>query len=491
LCFHYTGSIDELKALIATAGDILLPIGQLRGAPFWTLAARVSLVAEQADLIADADTTVLLDDVTALANAVGQGEVADGPDRPLYRHATRAMCALAGRGTAGQAQHVLDLLASHVHRPENHYDITDDWHADACLTIAWSHPSLRGTAIMRLLDLAAGHADRAVRLLGNTDVPILIRTIDETETALHTRNEQNTAAIIARLTEIAATGQRMAQLALAEVKPDHPDVATYALAARDQILGRPQAVPNTASIGTGLTTLSGLVRFLSVQDRQQCVDKLLSVATDRNEPALNRQEALTALRGLSADLPEPARARVFAMAQQFASGTQDGSALDDFTAIPHPLSAIRINLGSASLRGHGLLLATAVATAPDEYAWARTQIQDLLGSTDGYDLSCAALAATWLPAQAIALDPRTLSTHPVVALRQLAARLWARNPGTFADVGARLVSDSDPDVRRHLANVLRHIDCHDAPGLAAVGAVQETLHKDRRYSVRKLVPPID
>lgn len=488
-CFQQCGSVEKLKSLAQNAGELLLPIGPLRQAPFWTLEARTSLLAEQADLIDDPNAANLLDEVTVLAKAVRSGEVTDDPRRSLYLQACRAACVLAARGTLEQAKQVLDLLEPHVARKKNHGDGNDDWHADACLTIAQHHSTLRQAALMRLMDLAAAEANRALSLLVNADFQSLVRGADTPGETTNRSEGANETALVSRLAEIAAAGMWMAQLALAEIDPDRPDVAAYAIAARDQILKRPDPVLKTASFGTGFLISCGLVTALGAEDRKRCIDKFLSVATDRNEPAVNRQEALTAMRRLSSELPEPIREQVFATAQQFASGEHDGSAYDELTGAAHPLSAIRISLGSASLRGDGVMLAAAVAATTDEYSRVYEQVLDLLGSSDTNDVDSAALAATWLPADLVVLDVHTLSTHPTVALRHVAAVLWARNPSALDDVGARLASDPHPEVRRVLANLLEQTNHHDGPAVAAIKSVRDVLKADRRHSVRRLVPP--
>jgi hypothetical protein len=105
---------------------------------------------------------------------------------------------------------------------------------------------------------------------------------------------------------------------------------------------------------------SYLIRRLDLADQQACLDKMLTVATDRREAAPNRQEALAAASNLVLDQSDDVKAAVHARSRAFDDGDQDGSFLDGETTNPHPLSTMKINLGSATLRAAGLGLDSTV-----------------------------------------------------------------------------------------------------------------------------------
>ena len=59
--FQRAGQDKELTDLADKVGDLRLPIGSLKGAPWWTLNARAALISAQADLLDDSTATALLD----------------------------------------------------------------------------------------------------------------------------------------------------------------------------------------------------------------------------------------------------------------------------------------------------------------------------------------------------------------------------------------------------------------------------------------------
>lgn len=129
-----------------------------------------------------------------------------------------------------------------------------------------------------------------------------------------------------------------------------------------------------------LVTDSYLAAVLSIDDQRACLEKLLDVERDPHEVALNRREALTGACNLVIDQPDDVRRETFAASRSFVLGEQDGSTLDEYTGEPHPLSSFKVNLGSASFRGHGLRLAAASANTPEEQEWVRDQAVTLLRS---------------------------------------------------------------------------------------------------------------
>ncbi|MGH4016355.1 MAG: hypothetical protein ACRDSL_21000 [Pseudonocardiaceae bacterium] len=116
----------------------------------------------------------------------------------------------------------------------------------------------------------------------------------------------------------------------------------------------------------------------------------MTVAADAREAASNRQDALTAASSLALEQEPAVKAETFALAKAFVTGDHDGSHLDELTSEPHPLSAFKVNMGSASLRGRGLRLAHASAATTDAQEWVRDQAVSLLRSSDPQDVHFAA-----------------------------------------------------------------------------------------------------
>jgi hypothetical protein len=174
--YQRAGDSEKLLELASQVGDLQLPVGSLKGAPWWTLNARAALISEQADLLDDRTAQVLLTELTDLAIRSRAGELADSPSRKLALQATKSACVLASRGTPEQALAVLDLLASDVNREPNHYSHTDNEHAAACAAIAATHPALAMAAVTRLLDLASHDVQSALKLAATSNALDFLQT---------------------------------------------------------------------------------------------------------------------------------------------------------------------------------------------------------------------------------------------------------------------------------------------------------------------------
>ncbi|MFJ3214421.1 hypothetical protein ACIPLC_00645 [Kitasatospora sp. NPDC086801] len=470
------GETSKAKKLAAAVGDLPLTMGPINQGPWWVMETQACLLEVQADLIRDDAAGIFLDEMTALAVRGRAGELAESPLGELTRQATQSACVLAARGTPAQAQAVLDLLAPDVPREPNRYRDSDDGHASACYAIAVAHPSLAAQALTRLFDLAERSVDKANRLLADGNVCGMLA---DGQSFL---GEEDKVRLRQRVSELDQLGISHADVAHARIDPDHSLVRSRAEQARDRILQRPCPQPGSASFGTNLTTDSYLVSKLHQADRGACLTKVLEIAADANEVALNRKEALTAARNLLFDAPLTVRQRAFRTAQSFVGGAHDGSYLDELSGAPHPLGFFRISFGSASLRGEALVLASAAAEAPVDHAWVRDQAISMLSTDSADDLQAAARVLNWLPKdEARRVDASLLATHQYVAVRQVSALLCLRDLGRFYDTAVNLTKDPDYRVRLILAQSAAKASCEGS--LPAKG-ITELLSADPRYCVR-------
>lgn len=234
----------------------------------------------------------------------------------------------------------------------------------------------------------------------------------------------------ARAREISCRGHYLADLIRVEFAPESHSAQILAERARDRILSRAAPNPRHNEFGTAMVTDSYLVATLGVNDQKKCLTKCLAVARDHLEVATTRQDALTAARNLSLDQDEQTKTATFEAAMQFSLGTEDGSQLDEFTGPAHPLSSFKVNLGSASLRGPGLLLAAACAITEEQQKLVRDCAAEMLHSDEVSDVQASSMALVRLPATAVVgMDIDLLAMHAGVNVRQLAAVLCMRNPG--------------------------------------------------------------
>lgn len=148
----------------------------------------------------------------------------------------------------------------------------------------------------------------------------------------------------------------------------------------------------------------------------------------------------------------------FAISTAFVLGEHDGSHLDDLTGNPHPLSALKISMGTASLRGDGLQLAAASAITTKQQEWVRDQATGLLSSDDTPEVHAAAVTLSQLPREITNnVDVSLLAAHPHFGVRQAATILCMRQPERHRDTAMRLAADRDFRVRRTLAQAAARI----------------------------------
>ncbi|MGH3696423.1 MAG: HEAT repeat domain-containing protein [Pseudonocardiaceae bacterium] len=483
--YQRAGQVDKVTELAGEVGDFLLPVGVLADEPWWVLRTRAAQASAQADLLDDKTAAMSLEQLTDLAVRGRAGELVDSPMHALTLCATESACDLAARGTAEQAAAVLQLLAPDVAREPNRYFPTDDQHVEACAQIAFTHPELAVAALTRLLDLAHYDVQSAQEILVRDEVFALLsgQVGDLPPESAAALSEADRFSLRGRVVELAEQGRYLADVVLSDLDPEHPLVRERAQEARSCILERPDPDPTRVSFGTSMVRDAYLARTLPRDQTRACLNKFMTVAADAREAASNRQDALTAARNFVREQETAVKAETFALAKGFVTGDHDGSHLDDeLTGEPHPLSALKVNMGSSSLRGHGLRLAHASAATADQQVWVRDQAVSLLRSSDRQDVHFAASVLTGLPEEIRrVIDANLLAAHQQPVVRQASALLCLSEPERYRELLLRLAADHDFRVRRTLAHAVARVT---DPTRAAVTAVLEVLTHDPRHSVR-------
>jgi hypothetical protein len=131
------------------------------------------------------------------------------------------------------------------------------------------------------------------------------------------------------------------------------------------------------------------------------------------------------------------------------------SFLDDETTNPHPLSTMRIDFGSASLRAEGLRLAQCSAVTDDHRKWVRDRAAVMLNSNDEHLVRECALTLSRLGAEVVGdLNATLLAIHPLPVIRQLATVVAVAAPARYALALRALAADPDSTVRTLLAHRL-------------------------------------
>ncbi|MEU0558775.1 hypothetical protein [Dactylosporangium sp. NPDC006015] len=454
-CYQWAGERKKATELASNVGDRILARAPIGSGPWWQQSASLAIAAAQHDVIDDATAAALLRDLIDLVTRGRAGELVDNPGRMFTEQAMKTLLIFANRGTSTDAQGVLDLFAADVHRAADFYLPHDKEHARACLAIFDHHADLAWPALIRLFDLADAGAREALKALYHPAVQDLLAEDPAGHHAMGTLaalKDQERHALRKRLHTMAKAGRYEAGLAAATLGDTDQSVIHRALAARDRLLGRPEPGGHSHAFGATMVPDSYLVTFLDTAEQQRCLDKVLTVAEDQRETATNRQDALTAATNLVTTQPNHVKTGVHTRARQFVLGQQEGSALDDEMTNPHPLSSFKVDLGSPSLRGHGLRLALDSSACDDDRIWVRDQARVLLSAEDQQIVHDSAQVLSRLGADMIrGLDVTLLVGHPDRVVREFAAFVAATEPVRYALTLPLLAQDRDWTVRAQLA----------------------------------------
>src|ERR1039457_2064486 len=391
-CYQWVGETKKVIELAAVVGDRLLPPAYVGSGSWWQQETSLAGVAEQHDLLDDDAAGRLLSTLLDLVAHGRAGELTDSPAQNLTLQAAKTACMLAGRGTSDDAQALIDQFADDVARTETQYKYHDKQHVQACEAIALHHNELVWPALVRIFDLAeVGTHDALAALRGRLVLELLrepspgLDNLPSGTSSLPrppSLTGQQRLLLRDRLQEMAAAGRYDAGLAISALGGVDEGVTDRASQARDRLLHRPEPDGHTVSFGTQMASDAYLVTFLDTGDQQACLDKMLTVAADRREAAPNRQEALTAASNLVLKQNDQIKAAVHARSRAFVDGDQDGSFLDAETTNPHPLSGMKVDFGSASLRAAGLRLAQCTAITDNDRIWVRDRAILMLSSKD-------------------------------------------------------------------------------------------------------------
>ncbi len=465
------GQKKRLVELAKAVGDALLPVQPYLSSPlYWVQASAFSVLAAQADLVADLEVPGLIEQGLAVLDEGAAGTLVDtplfGPSKYLAAH--EMLASLMSRASKEQAARFLELVEGRAQRDPNTYHHTDDDHAKALVEIGRTQPDLVDKALSQLLDMLEGHTHAAERY-GSDFVLDNLDRFDGRQRVAAMAAEGNHAAV---------------EMLAAATKPDvaTPEDLAAADAAAAGLLAPPDSGPGVYSRGTGAVRQSVLARFLPPDRRVDLVQSQLDRARLPHESTGNRTEYLLAASNLTEDLPDQPADALFEAALREATDPAQSLA-DDLTAqFSHPFGAFRINDKHDS-RPAAALLSARLARTPEEQRAARDAALGLVGTDDGADYRIAHALQQ--------LDTDLDDSLPYLAtlgwaLRSLAAIHWARSDTAAARVGQALASDPDPRVRRALARELALTGPSEQ-----TDAIRKRLSQDARHSVRSLLPTAD
>ncbi len=461
--FIYAGGTKKLEKLATRLPDapIRLDTDSLSEAP-WERVATYKWVEATADLLVD-------EDAAAWASAASE-DLQHEPRQPQspfapnpFLSAFQAFGRLSSLSTDEGATSFLSDWKKLIPREAHHYRFTDEAHVLALIGIASAHEELRGEATTQLLE-----ALLADQRMGET-------VLSKAGRLLSSEKE----LVVNLLAEPARSGHNRAALGLVIAEAASDAAAPLALERLQSVLEPRVHQPGTQAWGTGLQDTALLMTVLGERECDAFAQAAIALALDKEEPPLNRREALLALLPIAKKTSEASRGSLFNSTLECAKGLQDGSTHPlPLSSPPDPLSRFRIDLGPTSLRAEGLIAVSALADTPDEYKTVASEAKQMLSGADEHAAYSIARALSLIPPDELAIDLEMIATHSSPWLRALAAVIWcSRRQAAEPELGKRLAKDVSRQVRISLAASL----CPCANQASA----REILEDDPRRSVRE------
>ena len=202
------------------------------------------------------------------------------------------------------------------------------------------------------------------------------------------------------------------------------------------------------------------VQFLREQDTAvvvRYVDKLVSIGSNVGEPAINREDALSAAGNVVNVLPVREKQKVFGRVRTLVEGPIQISELDQYEATTqHPLSRFRVSFGGTTdvLSSAGRLLGLA-AIDPEDCSLVVRMALKWMRSDDPILQETGASLLTLPTIFSSDVQIVELANHPNAAVRQVTLRLPSTQVLPEAAVFEQLASDPDRGVRITVAQVLQ------------------------------------
>ncbi|GAB3005451.1 hypothetical protein GCM10023080_083860 [Streptomyces pseudoechinosporeus] len=426
--------------------------------PRWRRHSALTAVRATADLLPDEQARAWVD--VALAEISDDQEVPFGT-RNVRRAAFSAFAGLADAADTQQAQRFLDLTGLVLTGPGRRHRGAEQDYAQALIHIAIRHPGLqRVEAVDRMCQVLLTDAFSANVILGRGEDALRLQP----------------SVVSERCTAAAANGNTEAALVLILANAPADSARPLAQTLLDRSLGRhTETNPNIDASPSQAALLIGCL--LPMADGESFADALTRRIRSHHHTAQQRQDALDALTILSGYLGPEQRARYLDVTLEASRGRLDGSAQDDLNAT-HVYDRFQLDMGTTTLRYHGLSAAAHMAQTPSDEETITGITLPLLAQPEGPADSLLVDALAQLPGSQHLLPLPVLAGHSSPWVRALAAHLWCATgqTATTAHLGTHLAADASPRIRCTLARELPDDEKH--------AALREMLRGDCRRSVR-------
>ena len=428
----------------------------------WVRAAGWAALTARADLLPDADVDAIAG--KAVRDLGGMAQAPNGPQ--VFVQAMRTLTALGARLTKDRTESVLKTTKPWIDRTAGTYRWTDDAMVEFFVIAYNTQPELRdesAEALFRCLDLVADR-QRVARLIMRCEpVSDLLRQ---------------------RVTYRAEAGDQTAVDLLAFFGVEHAMVVERAKIIAQTLLARPTGYERSDwGLGAGFGLYDGYVSALAARTRGALARKLVDLAEDIHDLAVNRAQALDSLAVISQALSARQRTALFPRVFALASDEPQLNPLDQSHAASlHPLSRFRLDIATDELRPSALQCAASLTTTREQ---ARAcQSEALRAAWSGVErMSVAAAIAFVRTAELVTVDPSLLLSDPRPVMRRAGIAIWAEDPTLIEHPPPNLATDSDQNVRRELA---AHLDKLETKGAPSVAELRRQLAHDPSANVRRL-----
>lgn len=453
----HADSVQELGR--AFAGRFIDVTDDLNGTNYWTVAYAYRLLAEEADLIPDAQVLPIADHVLSELQAHADGTLVDSrfaTTSSRYLNAIRLAAGISERLPPDVAEIVLQHFEAQSPVAENHYRFHDDDEAVAVAGIASTQPTLIARATKHL-------------------VPLLSRSQSARRTAASNFIDDNITVAQPMLEVHSSDPDRWASSVLERHGLATPEPSTVSQAI-ERLTAPPHHVTGVYTRGTGAVADSLLVRAAPDNMVERAFDGLMLHARAAHVGAADRAQYLLAAASLVDRLKDPAAWFDRALQCAIAPTPSELDALEQ--QMTHPLGTFRMARVQTS-RPQAVYLASLLASRSEQRSAVKEAAMQLIDAAEG---------DYWVT--------RALQRHPDLlvdevgyligqgwALRSLAAIAWCTAVAKPIHLGLRLAKDPDPRVRRSLATELARASRDDISD-----NVRAALAQDPCFSVRRLLP---
>jgi hypothetical protein len=500
------GDGKNAAAVAATLSDWVDLRDDLRYGPPWVVAAAAQALAAEADLVPDDVLDPIVGRLLDLAATAATAPLVAGQPS---REAFHALAAFAPRIEPHRFDEVTRLAEPHLERettltepaiaivrglyrgvPERRGHLTGllkaavgqpnpgrAWEAigvlrqpgDALEAIARERAVMGDADALDALARWRLHTPE-VRAAARRSAAVLLRI-----SVGHQRNSWDFGGSFAAL-----TATKVAVLVAGGDQDD--DLPPAALAASPGSTAEAPALPDDAAV-----MAAGTVQPLAAA----VLDKLLDLAADRYDMALERVDAVQALDILIPVLPGATMMHVARRLMVLAHDPEFGFQDDAEIHGRDPLRGIRMNLGGRNLASRALYTAVQAYrhAVTDDAALADAELamdmlllgETMLRSDDDAEATTAAGGLAILSGLA-PVDLHRLAAHRLASVRATAIHGWAAAEGQPPGLPAQLAADPDAPVRRRVAQFADAVLTGLGP--AAAEPILEQLRADRTWSVR-------